>query len=422
MSQKSIISIFLIVFVGLQISCKQNSFYKSNEVKITVLEGAKIYPSPTSKPIENGIVVIVDGKIESIGRLGEVKIPENAKIIDCKGLFMTAGFWNSHIHFHEQKWQKADSIPAEQLTVQFQEMLTQYGFTYAFDISNIDIENVLTLKHRVDIGEVKGPHLLTTGAPFTPPEGSPFYVEPYTLPEMESPEQAKQHVQEQIKKGAVGIKMWSASPDGEKIIYMPKEIGRAGVGAAHQLGKPVFAHPTNNAGVQRAIDCGVDILAHVSPEDRKPWSKEMIEMMLVNNMAVIPTLKLYKWDLERFNIQTDNHPLIMTAIQQVKDFNHAGGDILFGMDTGYMTDYDTKEELQLMHQAGMNFQEILASLTTAPAKRFGHKNKTGKIEPGLEADIILLSENPAINIEALAKVKYTLKKGQVIYPPKPVKE
>ncbi len=297
MSHKSIISILLVGLFALQISCKESSSAKGNEVEITVLEGAKIYPSPTADPIENGVVVIVDGKIESAGRFGEVEIPENAEVIDCKGLFMTAGFWNSHIHFHEQKWQKADSIPAEQLTAQFQEMLTQYGFTYAFDISNIDIENVFTLRSRIDNGEVKGPHILTTGAPFTPPEGSPFYVKPYTLPEMESPEQAAKHVKGQIEKGADGIKMWSASPDGKKIVYMPIEIGKAGVQMAHQLGKPVFAHPTNNDGVQTAIDCGADILAHVSPEDREPWSAEIIDAMVKNNMAVIPTLKLYQWDL-----------------------------------------------------------------------------------------------------------------------------
>ncbi|KAB7530377.1 amidohydrolase family protein [Flagellimonas olearia] len=407
--------IAIIVFLALPTSCKKKTASVVDNHSIVVLDGAKIYPSPSAKPIDNGVVIITNGIIKTVGEKGKVNIPVNAEIINCNGLFMTSGFWNNHIHFHEQKWQNADSIPSEQLTTQFNEMLTRYGFTYAFDISNIAIENVLALKSRVDKGEVKGPHILTTGAPFTPPEGSPFYVEPYTLPEMESPEQAKLHVQEQITKGAAGTKMWSASPDGEKIVYMPLEIGKAGVEAAHQMGKPVFAHPTNNAGVQRAIDCGVDILAHVSPEDRKPWSPEMIKMMISNNMAVIPTLKLYKWDLERFDIETENHPLIMTAIQQIKDFNESGGETLFGMDTGYMTDYDTKEELQLMQQAGMDFQEILTSLTTAPAKRFGYKDKTGKIEPGMEADIVLLSEDPMINIEALARITYTLKKGQILY-------
>ncbi len=418
MSYKSIIRILPISLLAVQISCKDRSSSGDSRAEIIVLRGAKIYPSPTEAPIENGIVIIQDGVIEMVGKNDEVDIPEKSKVIDCKGLFMTAGFWNSHIHFHEQQWQKADSIPAELLTSQFQEMLTQYGFTYAFDISNIDIENVLTLESRIDNGEVKGPHILTTGAPFTPPEGSPFYVEPYTLPEMQTPEQAANHVKRQIQKGADGTKMWSASPDGKKIVYMPMEIGKAGVQMAHELGKPVFAHPTNNKGVQTAIACGVDILAHVSPEDREPWSQETIDAMLQNNIAVIPTLKLYKWDLERFGIETENHPLITTAIQQVRDFNNAGGEILFGMDTGYMTDYNTNEELQLMQQAGMDFRQILASMTTAPAKRFGYVNKTGKISRGMEADIVLLSEDPSKNIEALSKVVYTLKRGNLIYSTK----
>lgn len=419
---KKIMSFKLLSFIMLLTlfaSCKKKTVPVVDSNDILVLKGAKIYPSPSALPIEDGVVIIKNGVIESVGTAGETKIPADVEVMDCTGLYMTAGFWNNHIHFHEQKWQRADSIPTQQLTSQFQDMLTQYGFTYAFDISNIDIENVLTLKGRVDSGAVKGPHILTTGGPFTPPEGSPFYVEPYTLPEMESPQQAMEHVKGQIEKGASGTKMWSASPDGTKIIYMPLEIGRAGVAMAHELGKPVFAHPTNNAGVQRAIDCGVDILAHVSPEDRQPWSAEMIATMVSNNMALIPTLKLYQWDLERFGIETENHPLLTTAIQQVRDFNDAGGEILFGMDTGYMTDYGTKEEIELMERAGMGFPHILASLTTSPAKRFHHENKTGRIAPGMEADLVLLGEDPSIDSRALAKVKYTFKKGEIIYAAEP---
>lgn len=80
-----------------------------------------------------------------------------------------------------------------------------------------------------------------------------------------------------------------------------------------------------------------------------------------------------------------------------------------------MTDYNTKEELQLMQQAGMDFPEILASLTTAPAKRFGYAPKTGKIEKGMDADLVLLSEDPASDIEAFSKVAYTFRKGTLIF-------
>lgn len=411
---KRYIQVLFFVILVPTLSCKDKPEPHANG-DVLVLTGAKIFPDPVSVPIVDGVVIVREGKIAAVGKKDELSIPKGAKVLDCKGLFMTAGFWNSHIHFIEPKWQNVDSIPAQKLTGQLQEMLTQYGFTYVFDVSNLDLKNVLTLKRRINSGEVQGPHIFTTGSPFTPPNGSPFYVEPLQLPEMESPEQAANHVKNQIEMGADGTKMWSASPDGEKIVYMPIEIGKAGVDMAHQLGKPVFAHPSNNEGVQTAIDCGVDILTHVSPDDRKTWDPEMIEAMIQGNMAVIPTLKLYKWDLERFGIEPENHPLIQTAVQQASDFSKAGGEILFGMDTGYMNDYGTLEELQLMQLAGMDFVKILASMTTAPAKRFGYGEQTGKIHEGMDADIVLLSHDPSADVTALSKVVHTLKSGKIIY-------
>src|SRR5262249_15298619 len=62
------------------------------------LTGAKIYTSPTDPPIKNGSIVMRDGRILSVGPGPTVKIPRSARVIDCEGLVVTAGFWNSHVH------------------------------------------------------------------------------------------------------------------------------------------------------------------------------------------------------------------------------------------------------------------------------------------------------------------------------------
>jgi predicted amidohydrolase YtcJ len=72
-----------------------------------VLTGGTIYAAPTEDPIANGVVVIRDGRIADIGRQGSVVIPEAAARLDCSGLTVAAGFWNSHVHFMERKWADA---------------------------------------------------------------------------------------------------------------------------------------------------------------------------------------------------------------------------------------------------------------------------------------------------------------------------
>ena len=57
-----------------------------------------------------------------------------------------------------------------------------------------------------------------------------------------------------------------------------------------------------------------------------------------------------------------------------------------------------------MAKAGMTFPQILASLTTAPAERFGASKQLGRIAPGLAADLTILRNDPSKDIGALAAV------------------
>ena len=73
--------------------------------------------------------------------------------------------------------------------------------------------------------------------------------------------------------------------------------------------------------------------------------------------------------------------------------------------------HDTSEELRLAR--ALNWRQILASLTTAPAKRFAHG--AGTLATGAPADIVILEGDPASDVSALARVRYTIRAGRVIY-------
>ena len=63
----------------------------------------------------------------------------------------------------------------------------------------------------------------------------------------------------------------------------------------------------------------------------------------------------------------------------------------------------------------MSFGQILASLTTAPAERFGASKQLGRIAPGLAGDLTVLRGDPSKDIRALAAVQYTWRDGKIIY-------
>jgi imidazolonepropionase-like amidohydrolase len=91
------------------------------------------------------------------------------------------------------------------------------------------------------------------------------------------------------------------------------------------------------------------------------------------------------------------------------------GAIMFGTDVGYMGDYDPADEYALMAEAGMTTSDILASLTTTPAERFGASSRVGRLAPGLAADIVVLGADPSRDVRAFADVRYTIRDGRVIY-------
>jgi imidazolonepropionase-like amidohydrolase len=69
-----------------------------------------------------------------------------------------------------------------------------------------------------------------------------------------------------------------------------------------------------------------------------------------------------------------------------------------------------------MSRAGMDFPQILASLTTNPAARFGFSSHSGRIAKGMDADLVVLDGDPAKDVIAFSKVHQVIRSGQLIYP------
>lgn len=258
------------------------------------LTGATIYLSPAEPPLADGVVLIKNRKIAAVGSKRQTKIPRGATVLDCTGLTLTAGFWNSHVHFTEPKWENAGALSSSQLSQQLREMFTRYGFTTVFDTGS-DIENTKTIRRRIETGEVDGPRVLSTGPGVVPKNGTPYYVKPFQLPEVESPSQAAALVEEKLKAGADAIKIFSAPTpiQGKLPLLMRLELIKAITAEAHRHGKVVFAHPENDAGVNAAVNGGVDILAHTAPSGTS-WTESQVIKLRRSAITLIPTLSLWK--------------------------------------------------------------------------------------------------------------------------------
>lgn len=372
--------------------------------------GGKVYPSPTAPAIENAILLIEDGKIAAVATQSETKhdLPKSAQRLDCKGKVIVAGFWNSHVHF-ETGWQDAANVPASKLDAHMQEMLTRWGVTTAWDLGS-DPNNTMTIRRRVETGEVSGPKILMAGDIF-PKNGHPVYLPPeMQLPEAASPEEAQQMAQQYMKMGLDGIKLFTGAYMGAKpTVNMDTAIVKAAVDVAHAQGKPVFTHPQNRTGVDNALAGGVDILAHTIPTEGQ-YTPEELARMKRQHTALIPTLTLWTTVVQDPAVADQ---LVQAGIHALKQYFAEGGTILFGTDVGFQSKYDTTQEFEFMGRA-MPWRDVLASLTTNPSQFFKATNK-GRIEKGMDADIVVLDADPATDVRNFAKVVYTIRAGKIIY-------
>jgi imidazolonepropionase-like amidohydrolase len=376
------------------------------------LAGGTVYVSPADGPLQDGAVLIRNGKIAAVGFRDVV--PRDAPSLDCAGLTITAGFRNSYVHFFERKWADAGNIPAPELERQLQDMLTRYGFTGVFDLSS-KWENTRRLHDRIESGEVRGPRIRSTGEgllpanPGLPPEAvlNVMGLMPARLPEVADAAQAAEAAGKLLDQGVDAIKLFASSPSGASLSESTME---AAVYEAHRRGKPVFVHPNSATDVLAAVRAGVDIIAHTTPRSG-PWDAALIMAMKQCGAALIPTLQLWKYFTrhDRLSVQ---QPLVAAAIGQLRAWLAAGGTVLFGTDLGAV-EYDPGDEYALMAEAGMSFRQILASLTTAPADRFG--DPPGRIAVGLPADLVVFRGDASKDIRALTAVRYTIRRGAIIY-------
>ena len=377
------------------------------------IEHARIYTSPTDPPIDDSTVLVRDGLIVAVG--SQVQVPADAAIVPCDHCVVTAGFWNAHVHFTEPKWSNANWKSAATLNPQIADMFLSRGFTTVIDLGS-NPADTFSIRRRIEEGELIGPCIYTAGTALYPPHGVPFYLREslprwiiMLMPQPETPQDATRIVRRNLASGADVTKLFTGSwIERGHVLPMPVEIAKAAVTETHLNGKLVFAHPSNLAGVQVAINSGVDVLAHAA-DDTRGVDAALLRSAISKNMAMIPTLKM-------FTTTVTSNPHYMDPMRaEVGQFHQLGGTLIFGTDVGYMTDYTTEGEFVELGRSGLDWKTVLAMLTANPAARMGVSDSKGTITPGKLADLTILDADPAADLTNFSRVHAVIRSGRLVW-------
>lgn len=372
-----------------------------------VIRDARVYTSPDAPPRLHTTILVRGGKIAAVGT--HVRIPAGTTALPCKRCVVFAGFWNTHVHFTGPQWEDAKSRSSQELTRDMRAMLTHSGFTTVVDVAS-DPSNTVALRRRVQSSEIAGPNIYTSGFGLYPPHGIPFYLDDLPekvraqLPQPNSPAEATQAVRANQEHGSDVVKLFTGSYlTPENITHMPLDIARAAVKAGHDRQQLVFAHPSDLQGVQVAVESGVDVLAH-APDTIAGVDTDLVQKMVSRHMAMTPTLKLFSGSGHIDRIR-----------EIVAQFHHAGGRLLFGTDTGFLTDYDDSEEYHQLQLAGLTFRDVLSMLTLNPAAEFHLESHAGQLRTGYDGDLTVLSEDPKGDLRKFTHTLYAIRAGRVVF-------
>ncbi len=283
-------------------------------------------------PIKDAALIIQDARIVAVGPRSSIDIPDGAQIIDVQGATILPGFFNAHVH---------GAYDAEKLA-----MWAKEGVTTVRDLGAYQWPPSQALRDRVE-QDNRYARLISGGIFITPPGGYPIAVFGGNGKTISTTAEAAPAVNDMLTQGAdvIKISLESGQIFRQTIPMLTTEQVKAIVATAHQRGTRVSAHATVTKDLQRAIDEGVDDVAHMVVD---PITNDLIKAMIERDMIWVPTIELWK----NVGQGQDTH-----VIDNLKRYVAAGGKVALGTDfEGYSTPFELgmpTKEIGWMSQAGM---------------------------------------------------------------------
>jgi imidazolonepropionase-like amidohydrolase len=349
-------------------------------------------------PVVDGVVIVQDGRIAAVGPRAQVDIPAEARVVDVGGATILPGFINAHVHAAYDE----DALEA----------WAKGGVTTVRDMGAYRPYSPELFDFRDEVNaKLKCARMIAVGSFVNVDGGYPIVYWGGNAVTIDSPEDARQTVHRLIDDGADVIK--TAIESGVSFgqsgwpLLSPEEAA-AIVEAAHERSTPVSVHVTISRDLERALDAGMDDIAHMVT-DKVP--DELIARMVAGDTYWVPTLELWQGVSRNYPVSYGE-----ASIDNLGRFFEAGGKVALGTDYAGAPDIDfdlgmTIHEIEGMQEAGMATMDIIVAATKHAAHVCNLDGEIGTLEVGKAADILVLDGDPLEDIHALMETKMVLREG-----------
>ena len=421
-----------LLFVGVAMTAsRQPHAAQAPANTATALHGARIVDGTGAPPVENGTILIRDGRIVAAGPAASVQVPAGTTRVDVTGKTVIPGLVNAHGHA-----QASGGGDTRENLQQRLRTYAAYGVTTVVSLGQgNDTADVVRLRDEQAKGAIDRARVYTSGPSFRG---------------LRSAAEARDGVDRLVAQGVDRIKFHQ---EGGGAMSLDTVGGL--VEAAHARGLRVAAHIFSLDEAKGVVSRGVDIVAH-SVRDRDV-DAALIAAMQKRNVGYIPTLTrelsvfvyestpaffsepffrrgmpLYAADVATLSdparqqrVRDDkNAQAIKAALAQanrnLKLLSDAGVTIALGTDSGAgagrWQGYFEHVELEMMVQAGLNPRQAIVAATSAAARVSG-LDTVGTIAAGKQADLLVLDANPLDDIRNSRRIHAVWVAGRALTSP-----
>ena len=377
--------------------------------------------------IEDGVIIINNGKIEDIGTYNELKDKlKDISIYDYKDKVITPSLIDCHCHLLE--YAPGSLYPVTKQTyleagkvLLFNALLS--GITALGEqicgspICNISIEVYMKVKDEVPLKIKFSLNSITIGTSdlsnYTCLNGNE-QVDKNMLSNIDIVSEMamkNEYPGENIFINATPANLpISEVPRAGEIMFTQDEL-KCIVDVFHKNGKKIGVHVAGKEGIDLALECGVDVLHHAHD-----INDNQINLVKNNKTSIVATplggthltpnlpsdiLKLVKKGID-ISIATDAY-LPPAAYLNLDENKLYGSEMLM---------FIAKPSMELLFENGFNENECLALLTYNPAKILGLENSIGKLDIGMSADFLVTDGIPGLEITKIEQILCVFVNGQ----------